>query len=149
MTPLLIATCFRKYIKYRTNCAPSSLIKYLIPSFTTKKYFDTQNNIQSFIQYKQKLKIRSFPDSSQQLHSLLNLQNIACANTITRHSLDQLKLAHQRCAPVSSVFPKLVMCYVSHQRWWATILCVYICGIVIAMYKFGSVISFDQPERFA
>jgi len=52
MTPLLIATCFRKYIKYRTNCAPSSLINYLIPSFTTKKYFDTQNNIQSFIQYK-------------------------------------------------------------------------------------------------
>jgi len=36
------------------------------------------------------------------LHSLLNLQNIPSANTITRHPLDELKLAHQRCAPVSS-----------------------------------------------
>ena len=36
------------------------------------------------------------------LHSLFNLQNITSANTITRHPLDELKLAHQRCAPVSS-----------------------------------------------
>ena len=37
------------------------------------------------------------------LHSLLNLQKIPSANTITRHPLDQLKLAHQRCALVSSL----------------------------------------------
>jgi len=37
--------------------------------------------------------------SFSQLHSLLNLQNITCANTIIRHTLDQLKLAHQRQRP--------------------------------------------------
>ena len=51
---LLIAKYFRKYIKYRTNCAPLSLINYLTPSFTKKTLtnviasFDTQNNIQNF-----------------------------------------------------------------------------------------------------
>ena len=37
ITHLLIATGFRKYIKYQTNYAPPSLINYPTPYFTKKK----------------------------------------------------------------------------------------------------------------
>ena len=71
ITCLLIATCFHKYIKYQTNCAPPSLINYLTPSFTTKKC-NSFISISKIIYY-----------LKQCLHSIIP-KNISCAITSRR-----------------------------------------------------------------